>query len=398
MMRAEEAARVLFLMTDLGLCLYIWRVLFHHQHSTIIHTILMETSNSNSESEEVKSETFYYGYDPEMETLTISGSGEEPITLSKAETDTWLFSITVPERGIIKRIHWEDLKFSVRTLVIQGEVESIGEDVFRGFSFLTKVEINSPIQSIGDNAFCGCDRLDLKFSVRTLVIQGEVESIGEDVFRGFSFLTKVEINSPIQSIGDNAFCGCDRLRSIKIPASVTSMGTSVFYGCDHLEEIESESLRYPAEDGVLFKVADDGKKILVRYPSNRKGKHYTIPNDVVEIEEYAFAKSRNLVSITIPKTVKRIGCCAFDTCRILRFITASWLRPPKVNSDIFCFFTKPSKIRLIVPYGMRSTYRAAPVWKKCMVVEWSYPERSASYRLRLRRNVRSKISYKPRCL
>ena len=346
MMRAEEAARVLFLMTDLGLCLYIWRVLFHHQHSTIIHTILMETSNSNSESEGVKSETFYYGYDPEMETLTISGSGEEPITLSKAETDTWLFSITVPERGIIKRIHWEDLKFSVRTLVIQGEVESIGEDVFRGFSFLAKVEINSPIQSIGDNAFCGCDRL----------------------------------------------------RSIKIPASVTSMGTSVFYGCDHLEEIESESLRYPAEDGVLFKVADDGKKILVRYPSNRKGKHYTIPNDVVEIEEYAFAKSRNLVSITIPKTVKRIGCCAFDTCRILRFITASWLRPPKVNSDIFCFFTKPSKIRLIVPYGMRSTYRAAPVWKKCMVVEWSYPERSASYRLRLRRNVRSKISYKPRCL
>jgi fibronectin type III domain len=233
---------------------------------------------------------------------------------------------------------------------------------------------------------------DLKFKAEKLVIKGEVKSIGDDVFRGFSFYS-VELSSSIQSIGDNAFCGCYRLRSIKIPASVTSMGTSVFYGCDDLKEIESESQRYPAEEGVLFKVADDGERILVRYPSNRKGKHYTIPNDVVEIEEYAFAKSRNLVSITIPKTVKRIGSCAFDTCWNLRFITASWSRPPKVNSDIFCFFTKPSKIRLIVPYGMRSTYRAAPVWKKCMVVEWSYPERSASYRLRLLRNVRSKISY-----
>lgn len=237
------------------------------------------------------------------------------------------------------------------------------------------------------------------FKVGTLVIQGEVESIGEDVFRGFSFLTKVEINSPIQSIGDNAFCGCDRLESIKIPASVTSLGSYVFHGCDHLEEIRSESLRYPAEDGVLFKVADDRKRILVRYPSNRKGKHYTIPKDVVEIEEYAFAKSRNLVSITIPKTVKRIGCCAFDTCWNLRLIFVSWLRLPKnIDRRIFGFITKPSKILLIVPEERKSAYKADQVWKKCMVVERSYPERSASYRLRLLRSVRSKISLQPRYL
>ena len=236
---------------------------------------------------------------------------------------------------------------------------------------------------------------DLKFKAEKLVIKGEVKSIGDDVFRGFSFYS-VELSSSLQSIGDNAFCGCYRLKNIKIPASVTRLGTSVFYGCDHLEEIESESLRYPAEDGVLFKVANDGKRILVRYPSDREGKHYTIPNDVVEIEEYAFAKSRNLVSITIPKTVKRIGCCAFDTCWNLRFITASWLRPPKVNSDIFCFFTKPSKIRLIVPKGRMSAYEAAPVWKKCKVIEISdlkLSDRLWILRNTLLRNVRSKISY-----
>ena len=308
MMRAEAVARVLFLMIDWGLCLYIWRILFHHQHSTIIHTILMGSSKSNLESENVKSKIVEYKYDGKG-TLTISGSGEIP-------------------KSVLK------------------EVSSL--------------------------------------KVGTLVIQGEVESIGEDVFRGFSFLTKVEINSPIQSIGDNAFCGCDRLRSIKIPASVTSMGTSVFYGCDHLEEIESESLRYPAEDGVLFKVTDDGKRILVRYPSDREGEEYSIPNDVVEIEEYAFAKCRNLKSIRIPETVRKIGCGVFDACREtfysnletitvsrnLETIIVSWLCPPKeIDRDIFGRITEPSEIRLIVPEGSKSDYEKDPVWKNCEVIE-----------------------------
>ena len=170
-----------------------------------------------------------------------------------------------------------------------------------------------------------------KSSVKTLVIQGKkVESIGDDAFRGFSFLT-VEISSPIQSIGNNAFCGCDRLKSIKIPAGVTSMGTSVFYGCDDLKEIKSESRRYPAEDGVLFKVTDDGKRILVRYPSDREGEEYSIPNDVVEIEEYAFAKCRNLKSIRIPETVRKIGCGVFDACIYNHRTTKTNQKYPSVN-------------------------------------------------------------------
>lgn len=304
-------------MTDLGLCLYIWRVLFHHQHSTIIHTILMGSSKSNLESENVKSQT--PRYHPVMKTLTISGLVEEPITLSKAETDKWLFSITVPGRGIIERIPWKNLKSRVRTLVVKGEVEKIGDDVFSN-----------------------CPSLE-----------------------------NVELSSSLQSIGDNAFQKCNTLRRIRIPAGVTRLGSSVFYECDDLEEIESESLRYPAEDGVLFKVADDGKRILVRYPSNRKGKHYTIPKDVVEIEEHAFAKCCNLKSITIPETVRKIGRDAFDTCWDLESIIVSWLCPPEeINSHIFGSYINPSEIQLIVPKGRKSAYcKEDQVWENCEVIE-----------------------------
>jgi len=145
----------------------------------------------------------------------------------------------------------------------------------------------------------------------------------------------------------------------------------VFYECDDLEEIESESLRYPAEDGVLFKVADDGKRILVRYPSNRKGKHYTIPKDVVEIEEHAFAKCCNLKSITIPETVRKIGRDAFDTCWDLESIIVSWLCPPEeINSHIFGSYINPSEIQLIVPKGRKSAYcKEDQVWENCEVIE-----------------------------
>ena len=345
----------------------------------------METSNSNSESEKVK--PFEYECD-ENGTLTISRLVEEPIALSKAETDTWSFSITVPGRGIIEGIHLKGLKSRVRTLVVKGEVESIGEDVFSNCPSLENVELSSSLQSIGDNAFQRCEKL------KSIEIPASVTSLGSYVFHRCSSLENVELSSSLQSIGDNAFQKCNTLRRIRIPAGVTRLGSSVFYECDDLEEIESESLRYPAEDGVLFKVADDGKKILVRYPSNRKGKHYTIPKDVVEIEEHAFAKCRNLKSIRIPKTVRKIGYGAFDTCWNLRLIFVSWLCPPKeIDRDIFARIPKPSKIQLIVPEGRTSAYcKADSVWKKCMVVEWSYPERSASYRLRLLRNVRSKIS------
>ena len=311
-------------MTDLGLCLYIWRVLIHHQHSIIIHTILMETSNSNSESEGGKSKIFEYKYDGKG-TLTISRLVEEPITLSKAETDTWSFSITVPGRGIIEGIHLKDLKSSVRALVVKGEVESIGEDVFSNCPSLENVELSSSLQSIGDNAFQRCEKL------KSIEIPASVTSLGSYVFHKCSSLENVELSSSLQSIGDNAFQKCNTLRRIRIPAGVTRLGTSVFYECDDLEEIESESLRYPAEDGVLFKVADDGKRILVRYPSNRKGKHYTIPKDVVEIEEHAFAKCCNLKYITIPETVRKIGRDAFDTCIYNHRTTKTNQKYPSVN-------------------------------------------------------------------
>ena len=350
-------------MTDLGLCLYIWRVLFHHQHSTIIHTILMGSSKSNLESENVKSQT--PRYHPVMKTLTISGLVEEPITLSKAETDKWLFSITVPGRGIIERIPWKNLKSRVRTLVVKGEVEKIGDDVFSNCPSLENVELSSSLQSIGDNAFQRCEKL------KSIEIPASVTSLGSYVFHRCSSLENVELSSSLQSIGDNAFQKCNTLRRIRIPAGVTRLGSSVFYECDDLEEIESESLRYPAEDGVLFKVADDGKRILVRYPSNRKGKHYTIPKDVVEIEEHAFAKCCNLKSITIPETVRKIGRDAFDTCWDLESIIVSWLCPPEeINSHIFGSYINPSEIQLIVPKGRKSAYcKEDQVWENCEVIE-----------------------------
>ena len=116
-------------------------------------------------------------------------------------------------------------------------VTSIGEDVFRGCSSLTSIEIPSSVSSIGKGAFHGC------CSLTSIEIPSSVSSIGEDVFRGCSSLTSIEIPSSVTSIRRNTFLGCRSLESIVIPSSVTSIwddkehAYGVFANCDSLKTV-----------------------------------------------------------------------------------------------------------------------------------------------------------------
>ena len=67
-------------------------------------------------------------------------------------------------------------------------------------------------------------------------------------------------------------------------------------------------------DGVIY---DKECKTLVFCPRGRQG-HFSIPEGVEEIDSFAFRNCRNLTSVTIPNSVKKIGWCAFDGCVNLR--------------------------------------------------------------------------------
>ena len=86
---------------------------------------------------------------------------------------------------------------------------------------------------------------------------------------------KVVIEDGVTSIGEYAFQSCTGLTSIKIPKSVTNIGECAFYRCTDLKSIE-------------------------------------IPDSVTSIGNYAFSDCTSLTSITIPSSVKSIGNGVFS--------------------------------------------------------------------------------------
>ena len=171
----------------------------------------------------------------------------------------------------------------------------------------------------------------------------KVTSIENYAFDECSSLTNITIPEGVISIGEYAFDDCSRLTGITIPNSVKSIGEYAFDDCSRLTNInvEKENSSYSSIDGILF---NKTQTVIMKYPGEKKGTSYeipdsvtsigngafefcrsltniTIPNSVTSIENGAFSYCRSLTSITIPDSVTRIGSSAFSDCSSLTNIT-----------------------------------------------------------------------------
>ena len=98
---------------------------------------------------------------------------------------------------------------------------------------IKKVIINEGVTSIGYQAFYGCS------SLTSINIPEGVTSIGNDAFSGCSSLTSIIIPEGVTAIGETAFYDCSSLTSINIPESVTFIGYVAFYYCSSLTSVYS---------------------------------------------------------------------------------------------------------------------------------------------------------------
>ena len=74
-------------------------------------------------------------------------------------------------------------------------------------------------------------------SIKLIVIQSNIESIGSYAFTSCTSLTSITIPDSVKSIGWGVFKGCSSLTSITIPDSVKSIGEYAFYDCTSLKTI-----------------------------------------------------------------------------------------------------------------------------------------------------------------
>ena len=73
-------------------------------------------------------------------------------------------------------------------------------------------------------------------TIKSVVIEAGVTSIGDEAFYNCSSLASMTIPDSVTSIGEYAFYGCSSLESVTIPDSVTSIEEYAFYNCGKLED------------------------------------------------------------------------------------------------------------------------------------------------------------------
>ena len=82
---------------------------------------------------------------------------------------------------------------------------------------------------------------DVKKSLRVVVLPEGVTKINEKTFSNCSNLEEVRLPSTLKKIGPWAFAYCGKLKSVNIPSSVINIGANAFEGCNSLSEVEVPS-------------------------------------------------------------------------------------------------------------------------------------------------------------
>ncbi len=204
------------------------------------------------------------------------------------------------------------------------------------------------VDKIGEDAF-------FESTIISAYLPDSIKTIGKRAFSMCMNLKEVRMSNNLESVDDWAFSLCVNLNYIVIPQNVTLLNSSAFVGCVRLFEIvnlssieltsayvvynslQSQVNKFITDEGYEF-YEYNGQCYLINYygdedeiilPSNFNGKDYiiagafcfnntiksvVIPDGVTEIKAGSFTFCKNLFSVDIAGSVKKIQSYTF--CRM----------------------------------------------------------------------------------
>lgn len=232
---------------------------------------------------------------------------------------------------------WQAIANFNGNVIISKGITEIGKASFNGANKITGVEIPDSVTLISDYAFQYCK------SLTKIEIPGTVKKIGNwwgnvngQIFNGCSNLKEVILEEGIEEISGRAFDSCSKVKEWKLPKSLKRIGPCAF-GNISVEEfnipenvesiaatfisssnlsrinVDSNNKYFTSVDGILF---DKDSTRLIKYPENRDGNSYEVPNTVKTIDANAFISCKNLQTIVIADSVEKIGDFAFDGSKL----------------------------------------------------------------------------------
>lgn len=237
-----------------------------------------------------------------------------------------LISVTANAARVIDGINYEFDRDNKLAYVVAADASSpytgkivIPEKVKVGNNEFTVVGINK-------NAF-------IKSEITDIDIPNTVVEIQQYAFQNCRNLRVVHIGSGVKSIGESAFHNCKNLTDLTLPDNKDIVVMkSAFLGLSSLQKlvIPDSWTQIGCEKGSSvfssggFKSLYIGKNVKTIWDQSFSDCSYLseiiCPDDCVleEIKSYAFSSCESLTTMKfIPKTVKKIGKCAFWRCNAL---------------------------------------------------------------------------------
>ena len=184
---------------------------------------------------------------------------------------------------------------SIRSVTCPETLRKIDYNAFWGCLNLKRINFNTSLNDIMDNAFEWCTSLNE-------VIIHSIETIGYNAFRFCTSLQNVRIETNCTVIYSGAFNYCARLETVSLPNSLEYIGKEVFSNCKSLHFVN-----IPESCTVIDEEAFLGCESLTEI---------NLPESFRYIKTSAF-KGSGLKQITVPGTVEKIGDDSFSDCKHL---------------------------------------------------------------------------------
>lgn len=243
---------------------------------------------------------------------------------------------------------------AITSVTIPALMTEIPAALFEGCTALAEIKFHDNITKLGNRSFYNCKALT------SVTLPKNLATIGSNVFVGAQFTSIDMSQSPITSIGKNAF-ESTALTSVTIPNGVLTLGANVFKNCtdlvtvnfhDAFEGRDSATVT-GANYGPFYGCTSLGGETGVSLPASVKDIAYFFANsgvkkvtikaglDLTAITGYAFYNCANLVEVDLDTTdacnVTTINAYAFYNCSSLtKFVIPNTVTELKQNAFENC--------------------------------------------------------------
>ena len=250
---------------------------------------------------------------------------------------------------------------NLQSIDVPSSVNSIGQWAFADCTTLTSFTLKGNLNYCGEYVFQGCS------SLKTINIASGVTSIPAKLCKdlndhggGLRYLETVNIAGTVESIGDEAFKGCQNLKTVNFEGTVLpTLGSNVFeddgsdrkiYVPGHYSYRDESTwsndyknaiiVHGSCGDNVTFELNIANKVLTISgtgamtdyvassdvpwyvSPSKKSPVESVIVNEgVTHIGANAFTYLDQVTSVSLPSTLLSIGSYAFNYCQMLPTIT-----------------------------------------------------------------------------